>query len=294
MVRRLVALVVIGVLLYLGGTFAQVYAAAQRDGADAAGAIVVLGAAQYDGRPSPVLQRRLDHAAALYRRDLAPIVVVTGGSKPGDRFTEAGAGASYLRRAGVPDAALRLEVDGTSSWESIAATARFLREEGVTDVLLVSDAYHSYRIAAIADEVGLDAATSPSSTSVHPAEAALWRETAAVALGRIVGYRRIHFIGQPIQQARSGVRTAVTGHVGGEVPPPRRHDEGAAMVKPQQPELARSRLGTTDKDGKELRVDEKLPEPESSPDPTPQANQPNAEHEEPDKPEVPPHERHDR
>jgi vancomycin permeability regulator SanA len=201
-VRGFTVLLVL-VLAYVGVTFTQVWAASRADGASPAQAIIVLGAAQYDGRPSPVLRARLDHAADLYHRELAPIVVVTGGNRPGDRFTEATAGASYLHQQGVPDSAIRREVSGRSTYESLAATARFLGREGVDAVLLVSDRTHSYRLQAIAEDVGLDARVSPtpSHTTRQTTLRALARETAAVALGRVLGYRRITGIGHPMQPA---------------------------------------------------------------------------------------------
>lgn len=126
------------VVLYVGITFAQVWQASRQDRARRAEAVIVLGAAQYDGRPSPVLQRRLDHALDLYRRDLAPVIVVTGGKRAGDRFTEAGVGYRYLRRNGVPDGAIRQEVQGRTTYESLASAERFLQKEDVDDVILVS------------------------------------------------------------------------------------------------------------------------------------------------------------
>ncbi len=92
---------------------------------------------------------------------LAPVIVTTGGRQPGDRFTEATAGYNYLRQRGVPDEALLKEVSGTSTWEELSASARFLRDRGITDVLLVSDRYHAYRLEAIAEELGLDASCLP-------------------------------------------------------------------------------------------------------------------------------------
>ncbi|CAN5394932.1 YdcF family protein [soil metagenome] len=181
-------------VLYVGVTFVQVWRAANRDAAQSAQAIVVLGAAQYDGRPSPVLQSRLDHALRLYADGLAPVVVVTGGRRPGDRVREANAADLYLQRRGVPREALRLETGGRSSWESLAAAARFLREEDIEEVLLVSDPWHSYRIGAIAEEVGLTAYVSPTGTGVYSERAKarqLVRETVAVSLGRLLGYRRL-------------------------------------------------------------------------------------------------------
>ena len=98
--------------LYIGITFVQVWLASRHDGAKAADAIVVLGAAQYDGRPSPVLTARLDHALDLWKQGLAPVIVVTGGKRPGDRFTEATASANYLLERGVPDDKILREVQG--------------------------------------------------------------------------------------------------------------------------------------------------------------------------------------
>ena len=115
------------VFVYLAVTFVQVWRAARRDEARRSDAIIVLGAAQYDGRPSPVLAARLDHAIDLYRDDIAPVIVVTGGRQAGDRFTEATAGATYLHEHGVPDNAILRETTGRSSWESLEASARFSR-----------------------------------------------------------------------------------------------------------------------------------------------------------------------
>jgi uncharacterized SAM-binding protein YcdF (DUF218 family) len=182
------------VFVYLSVTFVQVWRAARRDDARPSDAIVVLGAAQYDGRPSPVLAARLDHALDLYDAEVAPVIVVTGGRQEGDRFTEATAAATYLHDHGVPDDAIMRETNGRSSWQSLQAAARFLKDRDMTDVVLVSDPYHAARIDDIADEVGLDAVTSPTQTSPISGGAE-WRrfgtETLRVAAGRIFGYRRL-------------------------------------------------------------------------------------------------------
>ena len=112
------------VFLYLSVTFVQVYHGGTARRARPSHAIIVLGAAQYDGRPSQVLAARLDHAIDLYRRGIAPSIVVTGGKQPGDRFTEAGASANYLHDHGVPDSAILRETTGRTSWESLEAAAR--------------------------------------------------------------------------------------------------------------------------------------------------------------------------
>jgi len=181
-------------VLYVGGTFVQVWQASRDDQAQQAGAIVVMGAAQYNGDPSPVYEARLQHGLDLYEEGLSDTVVVTGGQQAGDEFSEAQAGEMWLVERGVPDSALLLEVDGRNSWESLAASARFLREDGIEDVIIVSDPYHSKRLEEIASEVGLEAYVSPADESPVDGFAelrAMVRETAAVSVGRFLGYRRL-------------------------------------------------------------------------------------------------------
>ncbi|HEX2048197.1 MAG TPA: YdcF family protein [Acidimicrobiales bacterium] len=190
---KVVAGLLAAVVLYLGVTFLQVWRAARADQARPAEAIVVFGTAQYNGVPSPVLAARLDHAIRLYRKGFAPVIVVTGGNQPGDEFTEATASANYLIERGVPDEDVLREVSGTSSWQSLAAAASFLDDRDITEVLLVSDPFHSLRIRAMASELGLQAHASPTRTSPIKgvAEARyMVRETVAVAVGRITGFRR--------------------------------------------------------------------------------------------------------
>ena len=196
--RRRVVLIVLAIagllVTYVLITFVQVWYASHQDEARSSQAIIVLGAAQFDGRPSAVLTARLDHAADLYKRGLAPLVVVTGGKQPGDRFTEAEASANYLAAHGVPGGAIERETTSTNSYDELAAAARFLHERGVDDVVLVSDPFHAYRINAIAHDVGLNAHVSPTPTSpVHGVDnvEALLRETVAVAAGRLVDFDRL-------------------------------------------------------------------------------------------------------
>lgn len=182
----LVTLLLVGYVLV---TFVQVWWASNRDGVRDADVVVVLGAAQYDGRPSGVLQGRLDHALELYQDGMVDRIMVTGGAQEGDRFTEAAAGASYLLEHGVPDSDILREVQGTNTWESLAASARILREMDLVDVVLVTDGYHALRVRAIADELGLNASVSPSRSGGTAPQ--LVRETAAVAVGRVLGFRRM-------------------------------------------------------------------------------------------------------
>lgn len=203
---RVIAVAILAVVAIVVVTFAQVWWAAGHDQAGPSEAIVVLGAAQYQGRPSPVFAARLDHAAALYTRGLAPVIVVTGGSAPGDEYSEANAADAYLQARGVPSSALRLEVDGRTSYESIAASALILRNEGIDRAILVSDGWHLGRSAEIARSVGLDPLPSPTPSSPYSRAGALQqmvRETAGLAVGRLIGFRRL-------DNLSSGALTATT------------------------------------------------------------------------------------
>lgn len=190
---RLLLLVVVLGTAYVTITFVQVWRAMDADSHDPAEAIVVLGAAQYDGTPSPRLRARLDHAFDLHRQGVAPVVVVTGGKQPGDRFTEAAASYRHLRDLGLADEDILREEQGLNTWQQLAAVARLLRSRGLEDVVLVSDDYHAYRVDRIADELGLEAQVSPVDPRLGGFERvkAMTRETAAVAVGRIIGFRRL-------------------------------------------------------------------------------------------------------
>ncbi|MDQ3147342.1 MAG: YdcF family protein [Actinomycetota bacterium] len=200
LLRRVVVTLVILALVYVGFTAGQVLVASRRDEARPAEAIVVLGAAQYDGEPSPVFRSRLDHAVDLYQDGVAPVVVVTGGRQEGDSFTEASAGLGYLREQGVATEDVLLEARGTTSWESLRAAARFLRPDGIDEVVLVSSPFHALRTTHIAGEVGLDGRASPTRSgpeSTVTQLADLGRETLAVSAGRIIGYGRLGRLDRP-------------------------------------------------------------------------------------------------
>jgi uncharacterized SAM-binding protein YcdF (DUF218 family) len=191
---RIVLLTILALSAYLAVTFVQVWQVSRQNHARPAQAIIVFGAAQYGGKPSPVLRARLDHAAALYKRGLARTVVVTGGRQPGDKSTEATASAEYLARRGVPDSDILREVNGRTSWQSLAASAVILKQRGLTRVILVSDGFHALRVRVMADELGLTAFTSPSTASPIRGSGKLpyfVKETVAVAVGRVVGFRRM-------------------------------------------------------------------------------------------------------
>lgn len=196
LVRRVVraAVWVAGVVLfYVGVTFAQVWWAAGRDDVPSSSAIVVLGAAQWNGKPSPVLRARLDHAADLYHRGVAPTVIVTGAKQEGDRVGEGFAGYDYLKGVGIPEASLKIESTGHDTYEELSATAHILNTTGVDRrVILVSSPYHALRASAIADEVGLEPHFSGAADATDASSSRLLaRETAAVAAGRLISYRRL-------------------------------------------------------------------------------------------------------
>lgn len=163
--RRVVVLAVGLVVLCWLASLVAVVLTARRDDAAPADAIVVLGAAQYNGRPSPVFRSRLDHAAALFHRGLAPLVIVTGGVGAGDSLSEAAVGRSYLLTAGVPDSAVAAEAAGRTSAASIRAAATHLRAQGGRRVVLVSDGFHLLRLRFLARRLGLGATGSPAPES---------------------------------------------------------------------------------------------------------------------------------
>lgn len=159
--RRAVIAAAFGVTaLWLASAIA-VFWHASRDGAASADAIVVLGAAQYQGRPSPVLRARLDHAVGLYARGFAPRLVLTGGIAEGDTASEAAVGRTYVLRAGVPDSALLQENEGRTTNQSIRAVAHLLETRGLQRAIFVSDPFHLFRVSVVARRHGLTVLTSP-------------------------------------------------------------------------------------------------------------------------------------
>lgn len=158
--RLLIVVVAVGALTWISSA-AGVFWVAARDGAALADAIVVLGAAQYQGRPSPVLRTRLDHAIGLYARGLAPRLVLTGGIAEGDTESEAAVSRNYALRAGVPDSAILMENDGRTTGQSLRSVGRLLGTRGMRRVVLVSDPFHLFRASLVARRHGLDVLTSP-------------------------------------------------------------------------------------------------------------------------------------
>jgi uncharacterized SAM-binding protein YcdF (DUF218 family) len=191
---RVAVLAAVAVLGYLAISWYQVWSTGRSDQARPVDAIVVLGAAQYDGAPSPQLAARLDHVVELWPQGHAPLVVVTGGNQPGDRFTEAEASANYLVERGVPADAIVQEGAGHSTYESMRSVDDLLEARGLSSVLIVTDPYHALRSRLIAEEVGLTAYVSPTPTSVVTGGESFGRhlqEAAGVAVGRVIGFDRL-------------------------------------------------------------------------------------------------------
>lgn len=188
-----IGLVVVAVAYYLV-SLVQVWSTGRDHDAGPTDAIVVLGAAQYDGRPSPQLEARLDHVVTLYEDGVAPLVAVTGGQQPGDRFTEAGTARRYLIDAGVPAEVIVGEDQGRSTHESLAGLVDVLREATGEErplIALVTDPYHAERAALTAGEVGFDvdvAATPDSVVRGWNSFRRHLREAGGVAVGRFIGF----------------------------------------------------------------------------------------------------------
>jgi len=191
---KTLGVLLVGAVVYIGFNVAQVYLVGRSDEVRPVDAIVVLGAAQYDGRPSPQLQARLDHALLLWGQGVAPLVVVTGGKQPADRFTEAEASAKYLVSGGVPVDSIALENTGRTTRESLLGVREIIRVRNLSSLLLVTDPYHAERAALIAQDIGLRVFVSPTRTStIRGAEnlSRHLREGAGVALGQIIGFRSL-------------------------------------------------------------------------------------------------------
>lgn len=159
---RLLRIVVVGAVLllaYPAWLGLQIWQQSRIDENKPADAIVVLGAAQYDGDPSPIFEARLKHAAFLFNEGLSRTVVVTGGKQEGDRFTEAAAGELYLvEEQGLPADRIIGEGEGRSTLESLRGVWELADDQGIETVLLVSDPMHSERIKRIANDLGFEEA----------------------------------------------------------------------------------------------------------------------------------------
>jgi uncharacterized SAM-binding protein YcdF (DUF218 family) len=175
-IRRILTIAFVTVLVVWLVSVSAVLIWSGRDEARPAQAIVVLGAAQYAGKPSPVLRARLDHALDLWNRHLASLLILTGGTGAGDTTSEADVGRNYAKRHGVPDSAILVENAGRTTSESMRAVAGMLEVRGLQSALLVSDPFHMLRLRILARRYGFTPYTSPTQTSpISPNREERWK-----------------------------------------------------------------------------------------------------------------------
>ncbi len=193
---RIVLLVVAALVLYFAVTLVQVWLTSRQYNPRPAGAILVMGAAQYNCTPSPDLAARLDQALTLYHQGYTHLIMVTGNKEPGDRCTEAQSGALYLESKGVPPQDI-LQAGGDDSYENIADAAPALERHGAKVVLVTTDPFHEDRSMAIASDLSL----TPSATPTQSSPITGWstvpyflKETVGVGLGRIIGYNHLEWL----------------------------------------------------------------------------------------------------
>ena len=189
-----VALLLLIALAVVGASAMTVWRAAHDDDAshvDRADVIIVLGAAQYGGTPSPVFRGRLDHALLLYRQGRSDSVMVVGGKAPGDSTTEAQAGMDYLVAHGVPAGSTLAEPVGRTTYESLVGAATYMRGHDMASAFLVSDPWHNARITRMADDLGIQGFASATWTSAATSEDTRFRsyarETLAYLYYRVFG-----------------------------------------------------------------------------------------------------------
>ena len=192
LVARVLLAAVLAFVLLVGSTALAIWWTARHDSRPSADAIVVLGSAQYNGRPSSIFEARLEHALSLWEDGVAPVVVTVGGKAAGDQFTEAEAGRDYLLDAGIPAESLLPVQEGVDTLESMRAVGAAFAERGWSDAVLVTDPWHAMRAERMAEDAGISAESSP--TRQGPAVQTrntqfryILRETAAYLLYRVTG-----------------------------------------------------------------------------------------------------------
>lgn len=178
----------LAVVLAASVTSVRIWQQGTQDERRRADAIVVLGAAQYNGRPSPVFAARLEHAVALWDAGIASTLIVTGGKIPGDRTTEAAVARAYAVEMGVPAASILGEDEGRNTLSSMRAVAALMHDHGLRSAVLVSDPTHMLRVLRIADDLGIEAFGSPTTTSPIQRDLVLQLRATAHELGALTFY----------------------------------------------------------------------------------------------------------
>jgi uncharacterized SAM-binding protein YcdF (DUF218 family) len=193
---RIALVLAAAIVLYFAVTLVQVWLTSRQYDPHPAGAILVMGAAQYNCSPSPDLQARLDEALKLYRQGYAHLVMVTGNKKPGDRCTEAESGAMYLEGHGVPARDI-LEAGGDTTYGNIEQATPILDKHDAKVVLLTTDPFHEDRSMAIASSMSLTPSPTPTQTSPITGWSTVpyfLKEAVGVGLGRIIGFNHLDWL----------------------------------------------------------------------------------------------------
>ena len=188
------SVLVLAGFVYVFMNIVQVWSVGRSDGRREVDAIVVMGVAQYDGKPSPQLQARLDHVLTLWNEGVAQLVVTTGGNQPGDRFTEARASADYLIAGGIPESSISMEDIGSTTLQSLQGVAEIVKSRGLSSVEIVTDPYHALRSRLIAQDLGLTTYVSPAENSAVTGGAEKRRminEGLGISLANVIGFRAL-------------------------------------------------------------------------------------------------------
>lgn len=186
---RLLGLAAAGIVVYFGVACAGVLRAASQQQLQPADAIVVFGAAEYSGHPSPVYKARLDHAFDLFQQRLAPVVITTGGSGADPKFSEGGVGHDYLMHRGIPDSSLIAETQGSDTSQSAERIGTIMRTNHMRSCIAVSDAYHVFRIRRLLEHEGVKVYVAPRPDSLprtaHQRMMAVGREALSYVLWKM-------------------------------------------------------------------------------------------------------------
>jgi uncharacterized SAM-binding protein YcdF (DUF218 family) len=193
---RILALLMVVILIYFAVTLVQVWLTSREYDPHPADAILVMGAAQYNGVPSPDLKARLDEALTLFHNGYASLIVVTGNKEKGDVYTESEAGTRYLEANRVPADDI-LQAGGDDSYQNVADAAPKLLARHADVVLIATDPFHEYRSMAIASSLGLKPSPTPTQTSPITGWSTVpyfLKEAVGVGLGRIIGYDHLEWL----------------------------------------------------------------------------------------------------
>jgi uncharacterized SAM-binding protein YcdF (DUF218 family) len=194
---RIAVLILAAIVLYFGVTLVQVWLTSRQYDPHPAGAILVMGAAQYDCVPSPDLRSRLDQAAQLYHEGYAPLIMVTGNKQPGDKCTESQSGKTYLEVEHHVPATAILEAGGDDSYQNISDAQQQLLAHNARVVLVTTDPFHEDRSMAIASNLSLSPSPTPTQTSPITGWSTVpyfLKEAVGVGLGRIIGYNHLEWL----------------------------------------------------------------------------------------------------